>query len=212
MVQQDSIVQITDFGRSSFEKIVKNFKCDKHRELVEYIKRYAYKHSKSNLYKTYISLNENKEPVGYISFSLSDIGNKEKFKNELGISTSILYPIPALKITRLLVSDEFQGKKYGTSLLFLADILAFVVAYQIGCKLILVDAKNDAKNFYSKNTFKALRINKENDTTLMFKKVNEDLLDFYIDFCNSFNLKSLELYLNSIKKNDIITSKKYKND
>lgn len=68
--------------------------------------------------------------------------------------------------------------------------------------MILVDAKNNAKNFYTNKNFKALKTNKDN-TILMLKKVNDDisndLLQRYIDFCKDYHLKPLEIYLNAIK-------------
>lgn len=202
LMSQGKIVQITCYGRSTFERIAKSIECQKHREFIDYIRQYAYRHSKKNLYKTYGLVDTNEDLMAYISFSLSSIDNDKKLKDETDIPSSITYPISALEITRLLVSDKFKKQGLGTQLLNLADILAFVIAHQVGCKLIIVYAKSEAENFYAKKHFKTLKADEEN-TVLMFKIVEEDipsdLLEQYIEFCNLFSLQSLKTYLNAIK-------------
>lgn len=103
------IIPITHFGISKFKKIASMLECKNHKELVVYIKQYAYRHSKDNLYKTYILIDESENPIAYISFSLSNIDSEEKLHKKAGISSAITYPISALKITRLLVDDRMQG-------------------------------------------------------------------------------------------------------
>lgn len=117
LMSQGKIVQITCYGRSTFERIAKSIECQKHRELIDYIRQYAYRHSKKNLYKTYGLVDTNEDLMAYISFSLSSIDNDKKLKGETDIPSSITYPISALEITRLLVSDKFkkQGLRHSTS-------------------------------------------------------------------------------------------------
>ncbi|WP_137633246.1 hypothetical protein [Campylobacter sp. MIT 12-5580] len=73
-----------------------------------------------------------------------------QLKKKCSISS---YAISALKITRLLVDDTSTKKRIGTEMLILADILAFSISNLVGCKLIIVDAKNEAKGFYQKKWF-----------------------------------------------------------
>ena len=60
LMPQEKIVQITRYGRSTFERIAKSIECQKHKELIDYIRQYAYRHSKKNLYKTYGLVDTNK--------------------------------------------------------------------------------------------------------------------------------------------------------
>lgn len=199
------IVQIdTYYNQSEFKKIIANIQCAKHPKLVEYIKRYAYKHSKENFYKTYGLISGQNDLIAYIAFSLATINKQDLMQTKPNTSSYPPYPISALKITRLLVSDEFSGQGLGTQLLNLADILAFIIAYQAGCKIILVDAKHDAKTFYQQrgNFNSKLNDEKDNETTLMYKIVEKNQnvnIERYIDFCKDYSLKSLETYLHAIK-------------
>lgn len=121
------------------------------------------------------------------------------------IPSSLNYPIPALKITRLLVSDNFARQGIGTDLIVLANILALMTAYQVGCKFLIVDAKQEAEKFYLQNNFKPFKINDDN-TILMFKTINENVQDdikqqyltpfisIFLPFPNAFNFLIKLLY------------------
>ena len=58
------------------------------------------------------------------------------------------YPIPALRIARLAVSKEFQGKGVGKWLLKQAFIKIIQVSKVTGLHSIIVDAKEISKSFY----------------------------------------------------------------
>ena len=185
-------------SRKQFEKAVKEVKCEAYPQLVEYLKQFSYKHSKENLFKTYLLLDDSDEILAYISFSLSSIENKEK----LGASPSLNYPISALKITRLLVKDGLSGKGIGTELMRFADILAFSIAHLVACIFLIVDSKKSSKDFYLKNNFN--EIGEDNDTILMFKEVGCNIksteIKEYLNFCKTYSLKTLEAYLYSIEE------------
>ena len=203
-MSKTKIVQIdTHYNRSEFKRIVANVCCVEHQELVDYIKQCAYKHSKDDFYKTYALINKQNSLMAYISFSLATINKADLVQMKPTASTYPPYPVPALKITRLLVSDDFKKQGLGTQLLKLADILAFITAHQVGCKLILVDAKKDARDFYeSKGNFISKLDNEQDNTTiLMYKMVEKDQntdIQRYINYCKDYSLQSLEIYLHAI--------------
>ena len=58
------------------------------------------------------------------------------------------YPIPALRIARLAVGKDLQGKGIGKWLLTQAFIKIVHVAEITGLYLIIVDAKETSKSFY----------------------------------------------------------------
>jgi len=205
------IVEISSYfpSKSNFKKSATSVVCQEHQVLVDYLTQYAYKHSNEGLYKTYTFLTSKEAIAAYISFSITNIEGSDA-KSYLDVPIGLNYPIPALKITRLLTSDEYTNLGIATRLLFLADILAFLLSNQIGCKAIVVDAKKDAVSFYERNGFDIL--NSEADTTetlLMIKKVDtlkeygEDLhtiLDQFINFCNDYELRLFKPFLETIKQ------------
>ena len=167
------IVEISSYfpSKNSFKNSVSGVKCDVHEILVDYLKQFAYKHSLDGLYKTYLFVTKDDKSVAYISFSLTTIEGSDA-KNYLNVPIGLNYPIPALKITRLLTSDQYTKKGIATRLLFFADILGFVLSSQVGCKAIVVDSKDDAIDFYRLNGYNVL--NQEDDSTdtfFMIKKI-----------------------------------------
>jgi len=204
------IVEISSYfpSKSNFKKSATTVICQEHQILVDYLTQYAYKHSNEGLYKTYTFLTSKEAIAAYISFSITNIEGSDA-KSYLDVPIGLNYPIPALKITRLLTSDEYTNLGIATRLLFLADILAFLLSNQIGCKAIVVDAKKDAVSFYERNGFDML--NNEDDTTetlLMIKKVDtlkeygEELstvLNQFIDFCDDYKLRLFKPFLEAMK-------------
>ncbi len=112
----------------------------------------------------------------------------------------MLYDIPALKITRLCVSDNFKREKIGTLLIEFAKIVAYEQQIKIGCRALLVDSKPEAIEFYKSLGFEILS-EMEDDTTSMFLDIpslrskdvkneteKEELVKNFILFCEAFNL------------------------
>lgn len=63
------------------------------------------------------------------------------------------YPIPCLRIARLAVATDAQGKGVGAQLLRHVLVLAKRLVEQLGCAGVLVDAKAEAIAFYGKYGF-----------------------------------------------------------
>jgi len=196
-------------SKSNFKKSATNVVCQEHQILVDYLTQYAYKHSNEGLYKTYTFLTSKEAIAAYISFSITNIEGSDA-KSYLDVPIGLNYPIPALKITKLLTSDKYTHLGIATRLLFLADILGFLLSNQIGCKAIVVDAKKEAVSFYERNGFNIL--NSEDDTTdtlLMIKKVDtlkeygEELsitLYQFISFCDDYELRLFKPFLEAMKQ------------
>ena len=66
------------------------------------------------------------------------------------------YPIPVLRIARLAVAQDFQGRGIGKLLLKSMLKLALTLRDQTGCCGVLVDAKPDAVAFYEQLGFLSL--------------------------------------------------------
>jgi len=63
------------------------------------------------------------------------------------------FPVPVLRIARLAVSASFQGRGVGKALLRFSVELAEHMRDEIGCVGLVVDAKPEAANFYSRFGF-----------------------------------------------------------
>jgi GNAT superfamily N-acetyltransferase len=189
-----SIVSLSDISRSKFDKVKKNFSCQ-NKELEKHIKQYAFNHQKEGLFQTYFYVDDNDNFLGYISVAVATI-EREKVENELNVSSSIKYSIPAIKITRLCVFDKFCSKGVGTILMTFANILAIAQQKKIGCRAMIVDSKPEAIEFYKRFNF--VEINKEENSETMFMicdiaKPSEikDILDNMIKFCKTFKQNDL---------------------
>lgn len=66
------------------------------------------------------------------------------------------YPLPALRIARLAVDAQAQGRGIGAELLKEALLLARRTAETVGCIGVVVDAKEDAVSFYERYGFEAV--------------------------------------------------------
>lgn len=68
------------------------------------------------------------------------------------------YPLPVLRLARLAVDRSAQGQGLGAQLLRFVLQLAVRMADDYGCAGVVVDAKPDAVNFYSKFGFVQLDV------------------------------------------------------
>ena len=189
-----SIISLSDIARSKFDRLKKNFSCQ-NEELEKHIKQYAFNHQKEGLFQTYFYVDNNDNFLGYISVAVATI-ERTKIEDELDISSSIKYSIPAIKITRLCVFDDFCSKGVGTLLMTFANILAIVQQKKIGCRALIVDSKPEAIEFYKRFNF--VKINKEVNSDTMFMvcdvtKPNEveNIVEDMIEFCKVFKQDDL---------------------
>ena len=189
-----SIISLSDIARSKFDRLKKSFSC-KNKELERHIKQYAFYHQKEGLFQTYFYVDDKGNFLGYISVAVATI-ERTRIEDELDISSSIKYSIPAIKITRLCVFDNFCSRGVGTLIMTFANILAVVQQKKLGCRALIVDSKPEAIEFYKRFNF--VEINKEENNETMFMvcdiaKPNEvkNIVDEMIEFCEVFNQDDL---------------------
>jgi predicted GNAT family N-acyltransferase len=88
-----------------------------------------------------------------ISAELFDSNNQWKKRiRSIFASTKQLRDYPSMKIGRLAVSKNYQGKKIGQNILTILKIL-FITENRTGCRFITVDAYRQSLEFYVKNGF-----------------------------------------------------------
>lgn len=142
-----------------------------HQPLKTFLKRDAAKFHSSNLAITYGAFGSDRPGtvVGYISLVCGEIASCP----ELGASDPNFHykHYPAVKIARLAVHKELQGKGLGRSLTQLGiGIARDEISPRVGCRFVTLDAKKGSVDFYKSQGFTFLdsEDNKNNDHPIMF--------------------------------------------
>ena len=104
---------------------------------------------------TYIAL-DGEDIVGFITISATSI-TIENLPSTVGKGFP-RYPLPALRIARLAVSQNVQGRGIGKQLLRAAFSIAQQMSGQTGCIGVVVDAKKNAVAFYKQYGFLPLEV------------------------------------------------------
>ena len=136
------LVSIKDIQQKS---ALKKFNCDVD-ALNEFLSRYALKNDKIGIGKTFVALDNQEKIVGYFTLATAQVAYQEIPENYRGKLPK--YPIPALRIARLAIDKELQGKGIGRWLLAQAFIKIVQVADVTGIYFIVVAAKETSKAFY----------------------------------------------------------------
>ena len=135
---------------------LKSFSCG-NKDLDRFLTRHAFVNDQNGYGKTFI-LVDNEKILGFFTLCSSSIQCEEypAFNSHLFPR----YPIPCIRIARLAVKKEFQGKGIGKELLKQAFIRIVNVASTVGVRLVVVDAKESSKSFYEKYGFMRLKEDK----------------------------------------------------
>lgn len=138
------------------EKDLKLFSCGNN-DLDNFLKKHALNNDRTNIGKTFL-IEDMDEIVGFFTLCSASI----KYQELPGHSSVALpkYPIPCIKIARLGVKKERQGKGYGKALLKEAFLKILSVVDSVGTKLVVVDAKESSASFYEQFGFSKLQENK----------------------------------------------------
>jgi len=133
------------------------------KELVDFLREDALENQKQRLSVTFLWFYENKL-VSYITLLNDKInleGDLKEFFKEKGIHYKSL---PALKIGRLCVDNNFLRRGFGRSMILSAiQIANGINQNKAGCRFITLDAKRnsdkrlDSIHFYKKMGFKTLK-------------------------------------------------------
>ncbi len=114
--------------------------------LNEFLSRYSLKNDTLGIGKTFVALDEDKRIAGYFTLATAQVAYQDipnQYRERLP-----KYPIPALRLARLAVSKELQGRGVGRWLLAQVFIKTVQVADVTGLYFLIVDAKETSKNFY----------------------------------------------------------------
>jgi len=124
--------------------------------LDDYLRNRAGQHQRDGIATTHVLIDE-AEPtriLGYCALSAAQLHLRELRPEDRKRLPS--YPVPAMRMGRLAVSESGQGKGYGPLLLGHAVNLALSVRQTLGVRVLIVDAKNArAAKFYQSHGFTA---------------------------------------------------------
>ena len=135
------LVSIKDVPKSKLKK----FDCGTE-VLNEFLSRYSLKNDTLGIGRTFVAFDEKDEVVGYFTLATAQVVYEnipDEYRGKLP-----KYPIPSLRIARLAVGKNLQGKGIGKWLLTQAFIKILHVAEITGLYFIIVDAKETSKSFY----------------------------------------------------------------
>jgi len=134
------------------ESDIELFSCG-NTELDRFFKRNALVNDKNGYGKTFVLIND-EEILGFFTLCSFSIKFDEYPNNE---NENIpKYPIPCVKIARLAVNKHHQRQGYGKELLRQAFLRILSVSSSVGIRLIVVDAKDSAIEFYKQYGFMSL--------------------------------------------------------
>ena len=114
--------------------------------LNEFLSRYSLKNDTLGIGKTFVAFDEKEEIAGFFTLATAQVVYEDIPDNYRTKLTK--YPIPSLRIARLAVGKNQQGKGIGKWLLKQIFIKIIHVADITGLYFIIVDAKESSKGFY----------------------------------------------------------------
>ncbi|MBA3025723.1 MAG: GNAT family N-acetyltransferase [Sulfurimonas sp.] len=183
------IVSLSTISKTAYDRLKKSFSCT-NEHLKKYIKQFAFSHQQQGLFKTYFFVDDSDRYIGYVSVSVATL-ERTKIEDEIDISPSMKYSIPALKITRLCTFDGNCGSGIGSTLVTFVNLLAIIQQSTTGCRALIVDSKPEAVEFYKKLDFVKVAKEDDSDTILMIYDILQPselkiLIPSMIDFCKLY--------------------------
>jgi GNAT superfamily N-acetyltransferase len=121
--------------------------------LNEYLRKYAWQNHQNRSARTYVALRGNRV-VGYYSLAAGSVRRDDATPRVAkGLAN---HPVPVFLLARLAVDQAEQGKGLGAGLLKDALIRSLQAADIVGCRAVLVHAKDQqAQAFYGKYGFES---------------------------------------------------------
>ena len=166
-------IEIEQINESHKEVISKFASYEK--ELVDFLVEDALNNQKKQMSITYLwFFNPKKELVAYVTALADGISLQGELKEHFRQQGILYKSLPALKIGRLCVCDEYLGRGIGTLMIEFILVLAQRISKDIGLRFITTDAKRnpdprkDSVHFYKKFGFEVLK-HREKGTMPMYK-------------------------------------------
>lgn len=156
----------------SHNNIISGFKSYE-KELVNFLIEDAIDNQNKKISTTYLWFYKpTKELIGYVTVLTDAINLQGELKYYFRQKQILYKSLPALKIGRLCVSDDYLRNGIGTLMIEFALLLAQKIGKEAGLRFITTDAKRnsdpkkDLVHFYKKFDFKILKQRKKGTTPL----------------------------------------------
>lgn len=134
-----------------------------------FLRKAALNFHQNNIAKTYVLADETARVWGYISLMSSEIILNENQRPKEMYASAKYEAFPAVKIARLAIDKDLQGHGYGKELLeWTITLIRDKISSQIGCRFLVVDAKQDSILFYKKAGFNLFQTEVPDEHPLMF--------------------------------------------
>ncbi len=178
MKNEKERVKIEDIGiqqiNDSHKSVISIFKSYE-KELVDFLVEDALDNQNKKISITYLWFcKPTKELCGYVTILADSINLQGELKDYFRQEGIFYKSLPALKIGRLCVSDDYLGRGMGTLMIEFVIVLAEKIGREIGLRFITTDAKRnpdprkDSVHFYKKLGFLVLK-QREKGTLPMYK-------------------------------------------
>lgn len=121
-----------------------------------YLRQRASQHQRDGIATTHVLIDDETPSriLGYCALSAAQVHLDDMNEDDRKRLPS--YPVPAVRVGRLAVSQAEQGKGYGQLLLGHAANLAMSIRQTMGVRVVVVDAKDSAAaTFYGNYGFRA---------------------------------------------------------
>lgn len=124
-------------------------------DLDDFLKSDAWRLQELNVVKTFLALHKTEGLVGYISLLADAVTLETKERKKLKLSHQDHPVVPALKVARLAVREDFRAKYRGggEALMRFAFDQGNDLAELVGCRLLTLDAYPQSIEFYKKLGF-----------------------------------------------------------
>jgi len=114
--------------------------------------------------------------IGFLTLSMADL-KKEKMKDTDKLKVG-KENYPALQVSQLAVCKDEWGKGIGTYLCDYSCAKAYQFSKKVGCRFLVLNAKDEVIGFYEKYGFKLIPNQKTRKQPLMFLNI---FSKYYID-------------------------------
>ena len=145
------------------------------KELVNFLIENALDNQRKQISITYLwFLKSKKQLVAYVTVLADSINLQGDLKEQFKQKDILYKSLPALKIGRICVSNEYLGKGIGSLMIEFVIVLAQRISKEIGLRFITTDAKRNIEprrnsiHFYKKFGFEILK-QREKGTIPMYK-------------------------------------------
>jgi len=151
-----TIKSIQDCSKHQINK----FSCGNY-DLDEYLLKYATVNDENNIGKTFVLFDKN-IILGFYTLANMHLDVRElSFEIRKNLPR---YPAPSIRIARFAININYQHKGYGLKLIKDAFIRILSISKDTAIKFVVVDAKKESKEFYTKLSFVSLP---KNELTLV---------------------------------------------